>query len=157
MADDSGIDPRYAAQFQRGYDPTRHRAAPPPEPRAEGGPPRLPGGPVGYAERVRERSEPRTVAPPSAPVSVEHDPLDSGDDPVPQRARIEWVLPVAAVVLLVAAGVFFRGAQDAFGSGGPTSYVLFLTGASIPGPLVVAAVICLTAWLMLRALRGGTR
>lgn len=159
MADDSGIDPRYAAQFQRGYDPTRHRAAPPPEPRVDAGPPRLPGGPVTHAERVPERPEPRRIPMPNATVAV----ADAAEEPVDEvepdrrRFRWEWMLPALGVVLLVAAAAVIQSALAAYDSAGPTSYILFVVQSALPGPLVVAAVIAFTAWLVLRGMRSGTR
>ena len=106
MADDSGIDPRYAAQFQRGYDPERHPAAPAAPPRDLAAPVRLPGGPVTHAERVSATP----VARPGPPLHDTESPA-SGDD-VPEHGEtadsrpvpwVEWALPVLGVVLLLAA------------------------------------------------------
>lgn len=147
MADDSGIDPRYAAQFQRGYDPARHASAR----REPTGPVRLSGGPPPSAPRVPDppRREHRAIELPSEPV-----PADGIDDHVASRAPwIEWAL-LALGVLLVALAVWTFGlaATDIrayTGVDGPGEQVFAAVRNSLPGPLLVAGVGAITVWVMM--------
>lgn len=146
------IDPRYAAQFQRGFDPAKH-AAPP----LRRGPERLTGGPAPTAERVPdpprivERAEVEPVAMPQ---------LD--ESPRPRRSRLEWALLGGGVALLFVAGGLFVGAvrlSERY-SGWTPGFAGHLYGAAtdqLPGPLLVAGVLAIVAWIVLRAISADRR
>jgi len=167
MATDSGIDPRYAAQFQRGFDPARHAVAPPPEPR---GPVRIQGGPppavhrVPDPPRIGERPAVDRFAPPAVHAR-EHPPAepDSGDDvdefAEPPVLRRTWALPaVGAALLVVAALLFTSSVTDTGlynGSTNQTDYVWSNIRLLLPGPLFVASTLTFTAWLVARGLSAG--
>lgn len=143
---DTEIDPRYAAQFQRGYDPVRDPA---PIRRA---PTRLEGGPPASAPRVPDPPPiVERLADPPVVAEVEH---DEGSPTV--RSRFEWALLGAGVVLLVAAGALFMGAvelQDRY-AGWLPGFEGQLYGAAtnqLPGPLLVGGVLAIVAWIVLRA------
>jgi hypothetical protein len=158
---DSGIDPRYAAQFQRGFDPARHSAVPPLAPT---GPRRIDSGPppvvrvVPPAPAVVERP----VAP---PVAAEADPPAAElDEPAPSRPRTEWAVLVVGVALLGLAAVLFWGAVEAsvrYQGPGPGFEQQFyaLAIGTLPGPLLVGGVLAVCLWIALRAVRppGATR
>ncbi|HWH98514.1 MAG TPA: hypothetical protein VNS80_09125, partial [Pseudolysinimonas sp.] len=99
MADDSGIDSRYAAQFQRGFDPTRHAESP-----TQRGPVRREGGPPATAPRV---ADPPRMAP--SPAVTETDavvpasPDDTDDTALTAPTWWDWLLPgVGAGLVLIA-------------------------------------------------------
>lgn len=152
MADDSGIDPRYAAQFQRGYDPTRDVS---PQRR---GPVRLEGGPPPTAPRVPDppplAAEP--LEPPVAAAVEDEEPVSAG------RSRLEWALLGVGVLLLVLAGVLFVGAvqlADRY-SGWYPGFEGQLYGAAtdrLPGPLLLGGVVAIVAWIVLRAVSAERR
>jgi hypothetical protein len=150
MADDSGIDPRYSAQFQRGYDPARHAA---PERR---GPVRLEGGPPATAPRVPDPPpvvERREVAP--APVEVE-------DDLPTTRSRLEWALLLTGLGLIVVAGALFVAAVElaARYTGWTSDFEGQLYSAAtsqLPGPLLVGGVVAIIAWIAVRVLTRERR
>jgi len=161
MADDSGIDPRYAAQFQRGYDPSRD-AGPPPAAAAV----RLPGGPLPTAERVPlppsrvERSH--EVSP-----AVEQQEASEGAEPVETHALgthtpgtriLEWApLGVALVLIAFAVVTFSQSATDTgaySGNFGMRDYMLLQARNDLPGPLLVAGVLAITVWLAVRPVRA---
>jgi hypothetical protein len=152
MAEDSGIDPRYAAQFQRGFDPTRD--APP----VRRGPVRLEGGPPPTAPRVPD--PPPVVERRVEPgVSV---PDEAAEDLPQLRSRLEWALLGTGVVLLVLAAVLFSAAVELYSryTGWGSDFGSQLWGAAanvLPGPLLVGGVAAITAWLVLRGLTGGGR
>lgn len=161
MADDSGIDPRHPAQFQRGFDPAVHPAAAPTVPAGTAGPVRLAGGPVPSAERVAP--PPRFEAPPVEPApEVEPHPAPEADEDERVREQrralvVEYALPVVAGVLLLAAGMFFWDAVTDrslfYGYDDPSQYAYAQVRNTLPGPFVVGSIIALTAWFMLRAVR----
>jgi hypothetical protein len=145
MAGSTDLDPRYAAQFQRGYDPARDPAP------ARRGPTRLEGGPPPTAPRVPD-PPPIVERPVAPPVTAEVEP-----DEVPTvRSRFEWVLLGTGVVLLVAAGALFVGAvelQNRY-SGWLPGFEGQLYGAAtnqLPGPFLVGGVLAIVAWIVLRA------
>ena len=156
MADgDPGIDPRYAAQFQRGYDGPL--LTPPPSMQLHStrtAPVRIEGGPPASAARV--------PAPP--PVAARHhadeEPVDV-DEPEASREApawiFEWALLAAGVLLLaIAAFVFWLAATDVSLYYGqyPNEQLTFIDARNqLPGPLLVAAVVAISAWLGVRALR----
>ncbi len=158
---DAPVDPRYAAQFQRGYDPTVHPAAAVQPAVSRDLPLRLPGGPPNSAPRVVDR--PRPVTPPvpapavPTPGPVEPGVAESGD----QRPRLtEWALLIAAVVLLVAAvGLFWQASTDILKYAGadPAELAWSEVRNTLPGPLLAGAVLAGSAWLTLRALIGRER
>ena len=160
MADDSGIDPRYAAQFQRGFDPTQHTAAAvvrdaPPSREA---PVRLAGGPVTTAVRVADGPVPRTrpvVAEPPVP-SAEVEPVELEEDVPVRRPVAEWVLLGMSAVQFVAAyaalWLQWNSQSDGFGFGtGIDGMLLFVFMNSLPGPLFLGGVVALILWVALRA------
>lgn len=146
------IDPRYAAQFQRGYDPARDPAP------VRRGPMRLEGGPPPSAPRVPD-PPPMVERPADPPVvaEVEHD-----EEPPTVRSRLEWALMVSGVVLLVASGALFVGAvelQDRY-AGWLPGFEGQLYGAAtnqLPGPLLVGGVLAIVAWIVLRAVSAERR
>lgn len=90
---DHGVDPRYSAVFQRGYDPARHGAGAAP----------LRGDPVG--DRGAEAAGPSgEAAGPS-----EEEPIGDGMLDPPQRSlrRPALVIGSVSVLMLVAAGILF--------------------------------------------------
>ncbi len=181
MADDSGIDPRYAAQFQRGYDPSvQGTTAPaPPRPRAET-PVRLAGGPESAAVRVPDRpvarahpAAPQPSAAPAASGSRERGYLDpeapevEAGEPELRSARrrrpvAEWVLLGFAALQLVGshAAVWLQGeSQNGGVNFGPglDGVLLFLFTNSFPGPLFVGGLVALLLWIALRATGRASR
>lgn len=168
MADDSGIDPRYAAQFQRGFDPATHTAeearAPAPRPDA---PVRLPGGPVPTAERVapgpRIPAPPIVEQPPAAPTatSAVADPDEGDKDPV-TRPRLEWaLLGVSLGLILVGVGLLFASAE-LYGTGysGPIDHARYLRDLALqqlPGPFVLAGAVAFSLWVALRSVHPARR
>jgi hypothetical protein len=152
MADDAGIDPRYAAQFQRGFDPTRD-AAP-----IRRGPVRLEGGPPPTAPRV-PAPPPLVEREPDPPVTLDAEPEE---EVLPVRPRLEWALLVAGIVLLVAAGMLFVGAVELSErySGWLPGFEGQLYGAAtsqLPGPLLVGGVLAIVAWIVIRAVSPERR
>jgi len=160
---DEGIDPRYAAQFQRGFDPAVHAALPiPASPSASTreSPVRLPGGPPASAPRIGqppprvEQRPPETEAPPlgSSP------PQPPVDEPARRPPFLEWGLLVAGVVLLAAAAaLFWQSTSDLamyLGASTPGEQTVATIRNSLPGPLLVGAVTAWSAWVVLRAVRG---
>ena len=158
---DEGIDHRYAAQFQRGFDPARHPASVAPPAANRDAPVRLPGGPPASAPRVDEL--PRPIIPPSS-----NPPVPTSDarerelvEPEEQRPRLlDWALPLAAVLLLlVAAYLFSQASTDTirYVGGDPRDIAWSEMRNTLPGPLLVGAVLAASAWLALRALSGRAR
>lgn len=155
MADDSQIDPRYAAQFQRGFDPARH--APP---FVRRGPVRLEGGPPPTAPRVPD--PPRMV-----PVLPGDQPADAATlTPAPEpatRAPLtwwDWLLPgIGATLIVIAFLLWWSIATDTgggyFGNGRLDEWESFLEQARwmLSSPLLTAGVIALTAGLVLQSVR----
>lgn len=153
MADESGIDPRYAAQFQRGFDPTRD-AAP-----ARRGPVRLEGGPPPTAPRVPDPPPIVERHPAEPPVAA--DPPSEGQLPA-ARSRLEWALLGAGLAFLVAGGMLFAGAVELADrySGWAPGFEGQVYGAAtdlLPGPLLVAGVVAIVAWIVLRAISADRR
>lgn len=160
MADDSGIDPRYAAQFQRGYDPERHPAPPVAPPRDPSAPVRLPGGPVPTAIRVDD--VPRavvaaTASPARVADEVPEGPSAEGDheEARPRRAVYEWMLVGASVVMILAAAWLFGMQIENYNTGfgpGAEEQILFILVSALPGPLIVGGVVGILGWIGLRAI-----
>jgi hypothetical protein len=153
MADDAGIDPRYAAQFQRGYDPTTD-AAP-----IRRGPVRLEGGPPPTAPRVPDPPPVAKRHPVVPAVRAEPEPDDL---PAAPRSRLEWALLGGGVALIVAAGVLFVGAveRSARYSEWSPGFEGQLYGAAtdqLPGPLLLAGVLAIVAWIVVRAISADRR
>lgn len=152
-----GIDPRYAAQFQRGYDPARD-APPPVRPVARRETPaRIPGGPPERAPLVDE------VRHPGPSDGEAADPVPRGvesEAPEPPAVRaplIEWaLLGTAAVLLTLGAVLFWQAATDLSmyrSVYDPAGQAFATVRNALPGPLLAAAVFALAAWLVLRAVR----
>jgi hypothetical protein len=153
MADE--IDPRYAPQFQRGFDAAQHVASP-----TRTGPVRLAGGPPPTAPRV---PDPPTIAERERAVFAEHvDPaeeavLESDEAAASSRSRLEWaVLGIGVALILAATAVFWQSATDLSMFEGtyfdPERYALQLLRTSLPGPLLAGGVLAVTAWLVMRAI-----
>jgi hypothetical protein len=156
MAHGSDIDPRYAAQFQRGFDPAQQKA-PPATPPTRREPVRLEGGPPLTAPRVPD-SPPLAERPPAEPqmatVSEAEDLLPPG------RPRLESALLGVGVALLVLAAMLFAGAVGARDSGLGTGIEDQLYGtliSQLPGPLLVAGVLGIVLWIVVRAVSPGRR
>jgi len=159
MADDSGIDPRYAAQFQRGYDPARHAPA---APTVASGPTRVVGGPPAAVERVPpppplvERPE---GAVPTPEVAESEAPVASTSAVASRLLR--WALPIAATMLLLASAAVFQDALNDerlySGYADSAGYIWSQVRNSLPGPLFVAGIVALTSWLVLLGLRSPGR
>ena len=153
---DPGIDPRYAAQFQRGFDPAQHA------PVERRGPLRI-EVPRAMAQRVPD--PPPLIVRPSverAPaVQPTDDALaleDADEFPVP-RPRTEWAVLVIGVLLLAAGGMLFwssvemsSGFYQGFGAT-PQDQVYVLAVTTFPGPFLVAGVVAVCLWIALRAVR----
>jgi hypothetical protein len=146
-----GIDPRYAAQFQRGYDPPTHAPA-----REHRGPAPIqaPGPPV----TPRMVDAPPPVARPVAvePVEVTARPTDEA--PIQRRPRTEWaLLGVGILMLLLAAWLFSMTVQLTVSTTGAGPSVgeqtLALAADALPGPLLLSGVVALSLWLVLQAVR----
>jgi hypothetical protein len=152
MPSDSSIDPRYAAQFQRDYDPTRDAA---PVARA---PMRLEGGPPATAPRVPD--PPPMVRTP--PVDEVADSRAPGYAEPPSRRALtgwDWLLPgIGAAFILIAfmmwwsvgtdTGAYFRTAET-------EQWGVFLQQVRylLPEPLLVAGVLALTGGIVLQTVR----
>lgn len=140
MAHGSDIDPRYAAQFQRGFDPAQQTAPP-----ARRGPVRPEGGPPPIAEEPSAET-------PVATVSEAEELIP------PSRPRLEWALLVVSGALLALAAMLFAGAVEARDSGLGTGIEDQLYGtliSQLPGPLLVAGVLGIMLWIVLRAAFPG--
>jgi hypothetical protein len=153
-----GIDPRYAAQFQRGYDgpvlvPPPATSTPTHSTRTA--PVRMGGGPPATAARIPD--PPHVVARPH----LHEEPVDV-EEPEPEHPSrpwiFEWALLAAGVLLLaIAVYVFWLAATDTTMYYGQYPYEeqTFIDARNkLPGPLLVAAVVAISAWLGVRALRS---
>ena len=149
---DSGIDARYAAQFQRGYNgPALAPRATTTTPSSRTAPARIPAGPPATAARVPD--PPPLVTRPA----VDEEPMDVDEPAPPARLWVEWSLFAVGVVLVAAAAlVFWQSATDtrAFtGSFEPTEQVFASVRDTLPGPLFVAGIVTLATGVIVRALR----
>lgn len=157
MADgDPTIDARYAAQFQRGYDgPVLTPPSAPSTHSTRTAPVRILGGPPANAARVPD--PPPLV--PRPPADEEPVDVDEPDPSSATRIRIyEWALLAAGVGLLALAAIlFWITATDTSLYYGqyPNDLAPFIDARNrLPGPLLVAAVVAISAWLGVRALRS---
>lgn len=151
------IDPEYAAQFQRGYDPARHETSP-----VRRGPVRLAGGPLPTAERVPEppRMPPRPEGAEVADAGSEPEGRES-DEPSRPMPLVwwDWLLPgIGAALVVVSLALWWSLATDTgayFGSGETDRWTLFVQYArsELPGPLLIAGVVAVTSGLVLQAVR----
>jgi hypothetical protein len=150
MADE--IDPRYAPQFQRGFDATQHVAPP-----ARRGPARLAGGPPPTAQRVPD-PPPLTRVPEVAEPDADDAQAERASGPAP-LTWWDWLLPaIGAGLILVALLLWGRLATDTsiyFGSGTSDQWELFLqqAGYTLPGPLLSAGILAVTGGIVLQAVR----
>lgn len=158
MAADSGIDPRYAAQFQRGFDPAQHDA-PPPERR---GP--VPIESVRHPVVHRVPDPPRIVERPAANARVDVAPSTPPDheparaDLVVARPRTEWALLAVGLLLVGLAGTLFASYVDSMTRTQSvtttfTQGLYALAAGTLPGPLLVAGIVALCLWVILRSVR----
>lgn len=157
MAADSGIDPRYAAQFQRGFDPAQHAPTADrrgPAPIASAAPPvvQLVPPPPPIVERI----------PDAKPIAEIVD--DDGDDQADEeggRSYVDWLLPALALVLVGAAvAIFWRASTNVdlyLGTGGTEAYAISMMLVGAPGPLFAAGILSFSAWIVVRALRASGR
>lgn len=135
MADGSEIDPRYAAQFQRGFDPAHH-AAPPPR----RGPVRLEGGPPPTAQRVPDPPPMQPDLPAATPTATH-----AADVP-PSWSLPWWALLALGVGLVVLAAVCAAAAALApLTANGQTDATTYLVRAAA-GPLLVSGALAVTLW-----------
>jgi hypothetical protein len=152
------IDPKYAAQFQRGFDPEQHEASP-----VRRGPVRLAGGPAPTAERVAE--PPRMPPKPEVAEIADADPAASAthesDEPSSQPPLVwwDWLLPgIGAGLVVVSLLLWWSLATDTgayFGTGDSDRWTIFLQYArsELAGPLLMAGVVAVTAGLVVQAVR----
>lgn len=153
MATGPGIDPRYAAQFQRGFDPAVHtpvrerRGPAPIQAPAPVAVRRVPDPPAQAFDVAR-------AAPPAAAAVT-----DALDESLPLvRSRLEWVLLGAGPLLLVIAAVLFakrveiQGMFSGVGPGFDEQFVA-LAADTLPGPLLVAGIVALCSWIVMQAVR----
>jgi hypothetical protein len=154
MADDSAIDPRYAAEFQRGFDPEQHV---PTSPRR--GPMRLAGGPVSTASRV---PDPPGMAPPP-------EVTEAADAPAPEVAAEppapialtwwDWLLPGVGVVLIgISLALWWSLGTDTasyFGTADTDRWDLLISYAryELAGPVLIAGVLAVTTGVVLQVAR----
>lgn len=150
------IDPRYAAQFQRGYDPAVHTPV-----RERRGPAPISGGPPPMARRV---PDPPARVPDPVPPGPDVAPADApGDENTEETLviaprRAEWALLGFGLAMLVLAGVLFAKyveIQGMYSGVGPEfgEQVLSVAAGTLPGPLLIAGVLALCAWVVLQAVR----
>lgn len=164
MARDSGIDPRYAAQYQRGFDPARHDPTPPESPADRDAPVRIDGGRMPTAPRVPEPPSLADRAAAAAPVGtpaldipVAASAEDAGVEPTKlARPRTEWAVLVAAGVQFLLSGWLFSRALDLAQQSqgiGPTAedQIEAISANTLPGPLLVGGLVALCSWILLRA------
>ncbi len=156
MADESGIDSRYAAQFQRGYDAALEQAPP-----AWRGPVRLEGGPPPSAPRVPD--PPRMTPDPA--IAEELDalsptPLAEADPPAPiPLTWWDWLLPVLGVGLIVIALMLLwtlgTDTSGYYGTRSNDEWATFVQQLRyvLPGPLLTAGVLAVTGGIVLQAVR----
>jgi hypothetical protein len=164
-AADSGIDPRYAAQFQRGFDPAQH---PPVEHR---GPLRIevpravvqrvadPPPLVGRAAVERRPVERPSVERPAADRADDDALYEDADDVPAPRSRVEWALLAAGVGMIVVSAWMlwtWAGEQSGMYSGGYSndvaSQLRWMSLQSLPGPLFVSGIVAVSLWIVLRSL-----
>lgn len=154
MADDSAIDPRYAAQFQRGFDPERHVPASRPR-----GPLRLGGGPVSTASRVPD--PPRMAPPPEVTEAADAPASDPASEPPPPIALTgwDWLLPGVGVVLTgISLALWWSLGTDTagyFGTADNDRWDALLSYAryELAGPVLIAGVLAFTTGLVLQVAR----
>jgi len=177
---DDGVDPRFDPVFQRGYDPERHgagrtsraqRARPEPpqpdaaradavriDPRAEerSQATRLNAAAASFAETAPSR----TAAVPSLLPPVESDEPGDGDSAPPRQNPFRLALLLASLAALAAAVVllwsrFAADPQDYYyGSNAGKLFQQQLV-ETLPGPLLIAGLAGLIAWLALGALAAA--
>jgi hypothetical protein len=151
------IDPKYAPQFQRGFDPEQHEASP-----GRRGPVRLAGGPAPTAERVP--APPRMTPRPEVGEIADADAAESAaqESDEPSRAPLvwwDWLLPgIGAVLVVVSLALWWSLATDTeayFGTGAADRWTIFIQYArsELPGPLLIAGVVAVTVGLALQAVR----
>jgi hypothetical protein len=157
MAGDPSLDPRYVAQFQRGY--TGPVLAPPQTTThsTRTSPVRIPGGPPASAPRIPD--PPSAIErPESTARAVEIVEHEAPEEIVESHgALFEWALLGAGVVLFALAAVtFWSAATDitAYSSPYPSDQAVLIDARNrLAGPLLVASAVALSAWLAVRALR----
>ena len=168
MADDSGIDPRYPAQFQRGYDPSIHGAAPVLETPSPGTTPVEPSpsaaGPELVAESAWNPAIPGDTEagdtdrrfPEQAAADREEEGADRRRAP---RPAAEWVLLAAAIAMLLAAVWLIQLIVEyADGSLADEADLWRIAVTNVlPGPLLLGGVVALLLWIALRATTAGRR
>lgn len=163
MADDSGIDPRYAAQFQRGYDPQQHASTSGAADSAatRDAPVRLPGGPLPTAARIPDGPRARPAVVP-APREIPESPDQFAQEERASRPRLEWaVLATGAVLIVVSIVTLWSYVEKASAPGGigpaADAQVLSILVVVFVGPAFLAGVIGVIAWMVLRALAARSR
>jgi len=168
MADDSGIDPRYPAQFQRGYNPSIHGAAPV---LATPSPETIPVEPTPSAAGTGPVAE--SALTPAIPGDAEATDMErlfpeqtaaDGDAAGVDRHRTprpaaEWVLLAAAIAMLLA-GVWLIQLLIEYADGSLADeadlWRIAVTNV-LPGPLLLGGVVALLLWIALRATTAGRR
>jgi hypothetical protein len=152
VSEEPTVDPRYAAQFQRGYDgPVLAQPPATTTHSTRTAPVRIEGGPPSKAARV--------PAPPPVVVRPDSDeePVDVDEPASPGIPWFEWSLLALGVALVVAAAVlFWQSATDMrayVGSSSPDEQLLMRVRGTLPGPLFVAGIVASSLGVILRAVR----
>jgi hypothetical protein len=152
MSDEPAVDPRYAAQFQRGYDgPVLAQPPATATHSTRAAPVRTEGAPPLTAARVPD--PPHVVARPIA----DEEPVDVDEPDPPATSWLEWSLLAVAVVLGAAAALlFWQSATDMrvyLGSSSPAEQLFMRVRSTLPGPLFVAGIVASSVAVILRAVR----
>ena len=152
MSDEPAVDPRYAAQFQRGYEGPV--LAQPPTTATHSTrvtPVRTEGAPPLTAARV---PDPPTLV---ARVDADEEPVDVDEPDPPATSWIEWSLLAVGVVLVAASALlFWQSATDMrvyLSSSTPAEQVFMRVRGTLPGPLFVAGIVASSIGVILRAVR----
>ncbi|MEO5534224.1 MAG: hypothetical protein ABIR17_03750 [Pseudolysinimonas sp.] len=162
---DSGVDPRYAAQFQRGFQGEHVDPTSPPESAQRRAPVHLSGGRAATAQRVEQHSIPPSTVRSSAMqeesaggVEVDADPLA-----IARPTRSERILfGGSAVLVVLSIWLFFQMMATATASStqptpAATDQLWLWAQAELPAPLLVGGIVAFCAGLVLAALRTRVR
>jgi hypothetical protein len=146
---DSGVDPRYAAQFQRGFDGPAVMSAPAPAISA----------PAPTAPEATPRIQIDRM--PTSPAAPE-EPEAAGVEVTPDRIvpRSEWALLIVGAGAIVASiWLLWIVATDItpYTSAASTlaDYTWYNVRGTLPAPLFSGGFIAIAGWLVVRGIRTG--